>query len=162
MSQDPHTTILNILQFARDLGLDDALYGDELVRAVRTTERALTDDGRLTSLGRSSLPEQSFHVIVPPSTSPGVLDPRFPIPSASQIVRIVAIATGNASATFSFDLRVNGVRASGGSGSIRVGTSQGGGTTSVNVPAGSVISVETKSSIAQAVTVTVFYRPVEE
>lgn len=160
MSQDPTTTILNIVQHARDMNLGEALYSPEMVRAAKTTARSFSDDGHLTRLGAEGLPPQRLDWIVQPNTSAGVQVARYQIPGTSALRNIAMIATGNVSATFQADVLVNGVRAA--SGAIRVGTSQAKGALNVPVPAGSVVSIETKASIPQGVTVSVFYRPQED
>lgn len=160
MSQDPTTTILNIVQQARDMDLGEALYSPEMVRAAKTTARSFSDDGHLTRLGAEGLPPQRLDWIVAPGAPAGVQVARYHVPSASGIRNISMIATGNVSGTFSVDVLVNAVRVTGGS--IRVGTSQAKGALNVSVPAGSVVSIETKNSIAQGVTVSVFYRPTED
>ena len=98
--------------------------------------------------------------IVAPGAPAGLQAARYFIPEDSRLVRLALIATSNASGTFSADVLVNGVRQS--SVSVRTGNSQAHGSLSVLVPAGSVLSIETKSSIAQGVTVSVFYRPQED
>lgn len=46
--QRPQTTILNLIDFARDIGLVESLLSPEITRAVHASNRALYDDGRLT------------------------------------------------------------------------------------------------------------------
>lgn len=160
MNQDPMTTILNLVQRARDIGLGEELYSPEVVRAARTTERALSDDGTLTRLGGYGLPPQRLDWIIPPGEPAGAQIARYAIPSTSRGTRVSIVATGNLSATFTFDLLVNGIRRA--SGSCRAGTPQSHGSIGVEIPPGSVLSIETKSTVSQGVTVSIFYRPVEE
>lgn len=48
MGQSPATTLMNLLQVGRDLGLARALLPPEVVRTVHAARGALTDDSRIT------------------------------------------------------------------------------------------------------------------
>ncbi len=141
--------------------LANALTPASALDAERKVREGFRSDG-LIDIGviAGALPAQRFDLVVPGGATAGVQPARFFIPEASRGVRLALISSGNASDTFGVDVRVNGtVRASG---AIRSGTNQSTGVFSVALPTGSVVSIETKATITQAVTVTVFYRPVED
>lgn len=48
MGQSPATTLMNLLQVGRDLGIARALLPPEVVRTVHAARGALTDDSRIT------------------------------------------------------------------------------------------------------------------
>lgn len=126
----------------------------------RKVSEGLRDDGLIDqNLIAGGLPPQRLDLVVAPGASAGVQPQRFFIPDESRGTHIAMVSSANAASTFGIDIRVNGVAR--GSGAIRVGTTQSTGVFNVSIPAGSVISVETKTSIAQGVTVSVFYRPEE-
>lgn len=140
--------------------LANALTPASALDAERKVREGFRADGTIhRELITEALPLQRIDWIVPPSAAAGVQNGRYYVPENIRIVRLAMVSTANAASTFQASVRVNGSDRV--QGSIRVGTDRGGGTASVNAPAGSVISIETKDSIAQGVTVSVFYRPQE-
>src|SRR5699024_11970560 len=89
--QRPQTTILNLLDFARDIGLGEALLSPQMVRAMTASNRALYDDGRLTPEATKNLDwrerEWYFPAAVPTGSGVGA---RKPVPQGG-VLRLITI-----------------------------------------------------------------------
>src|SRR5699024_174627 len=90
--QRPQTTILNLLDFARDIGLGEALLSPQMVRAMTASNRALYDDGRLTPDALKNLDwrerEWYFPNAVPTGSGVGA---RKPVPQGG-VLRLITIS----------------------------------------------------------------------
>lgn len=140
--------------------LAETLYPREALEAERRVREGFRNDGLIdASVIAGGLPPQRIDYVIQASTVAGIQPGRFVVPERSLATRLMLTATANVAATLGVNLLVNGVSRA--SGSIRVGTDRSSGVLAVDFPAGSIISIQTLSSIPQGVTVSVFYRPVE-
>ena len=140
--------------------LADSISTRKQLEAQRMLREGFRDDGTLERRAVGDvITLDRLDWVVAPSAPAGMQTARFFIPEDSRILRIAIVATANVSATFGVDVLVNGARK--GSASIRSGTSQSHGALGLHAIAGSVVSIQTTTSIPQGVTVSVFYRPEE-
>lgn len=122
MSQDPMTTVLNLVQRARDLGIGEELYPEEIVRAARTTQRALSDDGRLTNFGMEGLPWHRADISIPGTAVAMSAATRVVFPQGAHIRHIAIYARTAPTGTYAIQV-VSGTNSA--SASIQAGSNIG-------------------------------------
>lgn len=162
MPQRPQTTVLKLLDVARDLRLGEALVPPEIVRTVHSARAALTDDGRIADEALGSLPWQvrDAHVAGPVALGhvPGVAW-RFPQPVRAVMASPFA-ETAPATGPLTIVLTVNGADTD--NVSIPKGATQPltYPQMSVPIPAGAIVRWRIQSTGGAAnVTLSLFYVP---
>lgn len=139
----------------------NAMNPKVLLDAQRRAAEGFRDDGKLERrVIAEVLPLQRIDWIVAPSAAAVTQVGRFYVPETAKAVRLALVSTANVGSTFVVDVMVNGVARA--SGSIRAGSSSMSGGVSIDLPAASVVSLVTKSSVPQGVTVSLFYRLTED
>lgn len=141
--------------------LAKAIHTPAALEAERKVREGFRDDGNIERrIVAGVIPLLRLDWVVSPSATAGVHDARFLVPEDARADRLAMVSTANVTSTFGVDVLISGEAK--GSGAIRVGMSRANGVLSTEINAGSVVSIETKTSIPQGVTVSLFYRPSED